>query len=413
MSETTTPPPAKAEPLFVLDLGANGGRLAPTSYEEIDRWIDTEQNLWSWFLQRHFGNHESYLRETVQLLQHARSQAQGAKQHHTVNSPQAQQHLDGSRANLEEAFVRRKLPHSSTPLAKRLENYRKDAGEKAASFFLSAQITPFNSPIQHQVHDLESWRGMLEGLMERFQLGIAVTKGRKQAAELSFEQLRVKVEQLVGEKGVAYEALHRDYQALAEAVRQAAEGQANCFSVAQGERDEEFAVLKQAHEQAMEALQKTFREELGMRAPAQYWLEKRKGHRLWAVVTGALSFVGIGGAAVGLGWQIHDLLQNTPANTQPETWRLAVLALIGVFSVWALRLLVRMFLSHLHLLTDAGERVVMVQTYLSLLEGDHLTSKEDRQLILQALFRPASDGIVKDEGVPFSLAEMLTRTGKA
>jgi hypothetical protein len=54
----------------------------------------------------------------------------------------------------------------------------------------------------------------------------------------------------------------------------------------------------------------------------------------------------------------------------------------------------------------------MTHTYLSLMEGDQLTSKEDRQLILQALFRPASDGIVKDEGVPFSLAEVLTRTGK-
>lgn len=217
----------------------------------------------------------------------------------------------------------------------------------------------------------------------------------------------------MGEKGLAYEALHRDYLGLAEAIRQVAQEHAQSFSMAQGERSEAFTTLKHEHEQAMEALRKTFREELALRAPAQYWVEKRKGHRLWAGVTGFLSFLGIGSAAVGLGWQIHDLLQNTPANTQPETWRLAVLALIGVFSVWALRLLVRMFLSHLHLLTDAGERVVMVQTYLSLLEGDHLTSKEDRQLILHALFRPASDGIVKDEGVPFSLAEMLTRTGKA
>ena len=85
---------------------------------------------------------------------------------------------------------------------------------------------------------------------------------------------------------------------------------------------------------------------------------------------------------------------------------------MGVFAVWGVRLVVRMFLSHLHLASDAAERVVMTRTYLSLLEGDRLSSKEDRQLILQALFRPASDGIVKDEGVPFSLAEVLTRTGK-
>lgn len=54
-----------------------------------------------------------------------------------------------------------------------------------------------------------------------------------------------------------------------------------------------------------------------------------------------------------------------------------------------------------------------VQTYLSLMEGEHLASRNDRQLILQALFRPASDGLVKDEGVPFSLAEVITRQGKS
>jgi Family of unknown function (DUF6161) len=72
-----------------------------------------------------------------------------------------------------------------------------------------------------------------------------------------------------------------------------------------------------------------------------------------------------------------------------------------------------MFLSHLHLSTDAAERVVMVKTYLSLLEGDHLSGDEDRQLILQALFRPASDGIVKDEGLPPSAFEFLTRQSKS
>jgi hypothetical protein len=54
----------------------------------------------------------------------------------------------------------------------------------------------------------------------------------------------------------------------------------------------------------------------------------------------------------------------------------------------------------------------MARTYLSLLEGDRLASKEDRQLILQALFRPTSDGIVKDEGIPPSALEFLTRQSK-
>jgi hypothetical protein len=413
MSEIATPPPAKAEPLFVLDLGSNGGRLAPTSFEELDRWIGVEQNFWSWTQQRNYGNHESTAKEAMQALQNAQNYSQQGQQQKSSNPQHAQQQLEACKSQIQEAFVQRKLPHTSTPLAKRVEAYRKEVSDKAASFLLSTLITPVNGRAQYQVLELDGWRGMVEGLIERFQLGSAPAKGRKQAADQSFEQLREKAEQLVGEKTEAYESLHREYLELAESIRLKAAEQTTNFAKGQGERQDAFEQLTEEHKQALEALRKTFREELALRAPAEYWDKKRKGHRLWASVTGGLSFLGIGGAAVGLGWQIHDLLQNTPLGSTPETWRLAVLALIGVFSVWALRLVVRMFLSHLHLLTDAGERVVMVQTYLSLLEGDRLSSKEDRQLILQALFRPASDGIVKDEGVPFSLVEMLTRTGKA
>lgn len=71
-----------------------------------------------------------------------------------------------------------------------------------------------------------------------------------------------------------------------------------------------------------------------------------------------------------------------------------------------------MFLSQPHPPPEVAERGVMAQTYLSLLDGKHVPEGEDRKLILQALFRPTSDGIVKDEGVPFSLAEALTRSGK-
>jgi hypothetical protein len=51
------------------------------------------------------------------------------------------------------------------------------------------------------------------------------------------------------------------------------------------------------------------------------------------------------------------------------------------------RILVRLLLSNIHLLTDAGERVTMVQTYLALLKRGKLKDDE-RMFILQTLFRP-------------------------
>ena len=413
MSEIPATPPAKAAPLFSLDLGDNGGRLAPTDHAELVRWIQTEQNFWIWIQQQSFGSHENNQREALSQINAALKCAQQSQQHTQSNPQNSQQQLDACRDRIQQAFLQRKLPHSSTPLAKRVDAYRKEAGEQAASYFLAVGMNPATSRGQIQATEFAAWRGVFEGLLERFQMPQAAAKGKKAAAEQSLDQLRAKAEQLLGEKTEAYDALHREYQSLAESIRSAAAIQASGFESAQSQRQSDFDHLKVDHEGAMEALRKTFREELALRAPAEYWKTKREGHHKWAWVTGAVSFSAIGGAAAGLGWQVHELLNKTPAGAVPDAWRLAVLALIGVFTVWALRLVVRMFLSHLHLLTDAGERVVMVQTYLSLLEGDRLTSKEDRQLILQALFRPAADGIVKDEGVPFSLAEALTRSGKS
>lgn len=411
MSEITTPPTAKAPPLFTLDLGDNGGVLAPTNHGELIRWIQAEREWWVWLQSRSYGSHDNFQREALGQISEALSLAQDSQQYIDSNPQHSRQRLDVTRERIQQAFAQRKLPHSSTPMAKRVEAYRQEAGDQAASYFLAVSMNPATGQQQFQAADLPAWRGLIEGLLERFKPTQSFATGTIAATEQSMHQLRAKTEQLLGDKTVAYEALHRDYLSLADSIRSAANDQASDFATTQGQRQSKFEQLNAEHEKAMEALRKTFRDELALRAPAKYWTTKRDGHFKWAWVTGGVSFVGIGGAAGALGWQIHELLAKTPTGTAPEAWRLAVLALIGVFTVWALRLVVRMFLSHLHLLTDAGERVVMVQTYLSLLEGDHLTSKEDRQLILQALFRPAADGLVKDEGVPFSLAEALTRTG--
>lgn len=410
MTENTEPPAPPPEPLFILDLSENGGRFAPTSLSQINTWVQTEQAFWSW-INRNNGNHDQGVKQALTQLTTALNQASQAAQHQVSNPQHYQQQIVAIQATLQDVFVQRKLPHSSSPLAKRIEAYRKDAGDAAASYFASVFVPPQQGH-NFQPQELGAWRGLVEGLVERFSLSSAPQKGRKQAAEQSFEQLRVKAEELVGEKTTTYDALHRDYGSLAEGIRTTAGEQKTQFDTAQTQREGDFEKLVTEHKQEMESLRKTFREEIALRAPAEYWETKRTGHVLMARITGGLSFAGIGGAAALLSWFVHDLLRTTAPNTAPETWRVAMLVLIGLFTVWGVRLLVRMFLSHLHLTTDAAERVVMVRTYLSLLEGDRLASKEDRQLILQALFRPASDGIVKDEGLPPSMFEFLTRQPK-
>jgi len=68
--------------------------------------------------------------------------------------------------------------------------------------------------------------------------------------------------------------------------------------------------------------------------------------------------------------------------------------------LWTMRILVRMMMSEHHLGVDARGRESMAHTYLALLEDKGATSTEDRAIVLAALFRPITDGLVKDDALP-------------
>lgn len=86
--------------------------------------------------------------------------------------------------------------------------------------------------------------------------------------------------------------------------------------------------------------------------------------------------------------------------------------MLAVLGFWFIRILVRIFLSNIHLENDAAERVTMAKTYLALIRSNSLSKDENIDTVLVALFRPTGDGIVKDEGLPPSAIEFFTKLGK-
>jgi hypothetical protein len=78
-------------------------------------------------------------------------------------------------------------------------------------------------------------------------------------------------------------------------------------------------------------------------------------------------------------------------------------------ALWVLRIFSKLFLTHVHLQIDSGEREVMTETYLSLLRDGSGIATDDRTIILQNLFRPATTGIVHDETMPPNMVELLNR----
>jgi hypothetical protein len=120
----------------------------------------------------------------------------------------------------------------------------------------------------------------------------------------------------------------------------------------------------------------------------------------WAV----LEFGGLGNLTV----TALNVAEKSTADTAIFLKFAAIGAAVTTIVFWIGRVLLRIYLSDRHLLSDAEERVAMILTYLAL-SNDGKVETSDRALILAPLFRTASDGIVKEEGPDASVAGLMAK----
>lgn len=158
-----------------------------------------------------------------------------------------------------------------------------------------------------------------------------------------------------------------------------------------------------------EAIKSAYLEAMELHAPIDYWKKKAENHErrqkrmTLSLASAAICVIALPVAAlwaVSYGW--------IPTTTLPAgspDWAvilgpakgLVAAILTSAVSIWALRIISKIYLSERHLAQDARERVTMITTYLALIK-ERAASDADRGIILQALFRTTSDGIVKDDG---------------
>jgi len=147
-----------------------------------------------------------------------------------------------------------------------------------------------------------------------------------------------------------------------------------------------------------------YTEYMRLKAPVDYWSKKADAHDRGGIIWGIVSLFWILVAGAAQAWIIWNLFQFAVTSAETHTdipvTVLSSLGALGLLSttvyLWISRILVRLFLSEIHLGMDAKERVVMVQSYLALSYEDVVES-EQRAIVLSALFRPTQDGIVKDD----------------
>lgn len=181
-----------------------------------------------------------------------------------------------------------------------------------------------------------------------------------------------------------------------------------------------YETLEHNLQSEMEAAINAYVGAQAIKGPVTLWTDKQTEHQARAESSMKrfyLGLAGTGGVVVALmalvaffPQQIAELLSPvgctaaTPEHCDGFSFKgMALVAgALTIFTLllWVTRLQMKVYLSERHLALDARERQAFAQSYVGLLgEGDTTEeAKEQRALVYAALFRPTSDGIIKDEG---------------
>ncbi len=434
---------------FSADFGEHGGRFGWASHEEITQWVRKLQNDWNWISKQRNNSSQAVwqainqpLNNVTQALNQAITHRNQGQEQHAISQ------LSSAKSELENLI--RPYPWLLPNQSRRLfvEGYR-DTGQPIEAALIVAhwmqQDFNNNAPIRQLINAILAWELHERGIKDRMKTENAALKRLAGDMQSALTQLQ---ESELAQSG-RFDELHGQ-------IFDQTTTQQNTFDTSQVQRDTQWQEKLSGMQAELQNLKDTYDKHMALAAPVEYWDKKREKHGRWTVV----SFVATVVCMVALGWTLHNELQDigkvveekrtaaiasstkisTPvpaassnssrnvefaASKDPipqvvqqmtllesaATWKIGSLVLLVTLSFWFIRLLVRIFLSNLHLENDAAERVTMAKTYLAMIRDDALPKGENISTVLAALFRPTGDGIVKDEGLPPTAMEWLTKLG--
>lgn len=176
----------------------------------------------------------------------------------------------------------------------------------------------------------------------------------------------------------------------------------------EGHRSEWNEFLETA-EKERKGLEEAFKEHVRLDAPATYWREqaasasKTAKRALAAFLAGALAVVVLS-IVFGPGLLERLATVDGAGSFAP----LALVSIPALTALWGLRHAARLFVANLERSADARTRETMATTFLALTKEQGDIGKEERLLVLEALFRPPAAART-DDGHFGGALEILTR----
>jgi hypothetical protein len=390
----------KSSEFFSVDL-SNGRRFSFRSIDEIESWISQQKSFWDWFLRPRFelgpgvenlrmsyvnafNNMNTRLNEWRQKPQ---DEAAASRLHAVI-----QQTYEGT-----SKIVLADHPWATS--AKQIADSNVIAGASALATFADVPV---------EVDSRSAVEGIVEAILARD--GIS-----KKSPQLVFQT----ISKFVGEGEQKIKQGVDEWRRLSDEASRSTEASNSASAQQRKELAQQWFTLSErinrGVEAAVQSIQKTentYKEQMHLQAAVDYWTSKADVHRKAERASRRLLVrytliapLGLIAFLVGLSVAVGVM---GSADTGAYIKFGAIGAIATTIALWIARVLLRIFLSERHLLTDAEERITMIKTYLAL-ANESKVDAADRALVLAPLFRSAADGIVKEEGPDASLAGIIAR----
>lgn len=417
--------PKEKVPYLSVEFGEQGGHHEWKNHEEVVNWITQLQNQWSWMNSvGHQPTHNVWSTISSNCNQITSNLQQAINYRNQGNQQAADNHLISVKNSIE-SFIRPNpwlLPNSSQ---RRFVEEIRDTRHKLEAGLIVANWMnqDLNGvPIRYVVNALLQWELYERGIKDRMKT--ESTSLKKLAGDMQTTLTQYQEAERTQTK--RFDTLHGEL-----AYQQAA--QQKSFDENEQKRTDAWVLQSNTAKQELDNIKNTYDQHMAIAAPVDYWERKRIKHRNMTWASGVAVIFGMIGVGLFLTSKMENISKtlavsdsatqlSTASSVQAAssvvtstsasaTWQLGIFLMLAVLSIWAIRLLVRIFLSNMHLENDAGERVTMAKTYLALIRSDSLSKEKNIDAVLAALFRPTGDGIVKDEGLPPSAVDFLTKLG--
>lgn len=386
---------------MTVDLGANGGKHTWRTADEAKAWYSAEEKQWEWLhtARMEHPNSERVRRLRQQIHQQFEQELQQARQHEGHSD--ASRHGQSLVATIQRAYSSSSanpLVHSSSAEGQFLLSLQKE-NQRIAAHALAFVMNMLDGSRPQEAEE-----GIFRTLL--FRHGF---KDRMEGEAHALAKLHAEWSAHIdGAKNEHRSLTARQSEGMtaADKTRQESKDAFASFLADSAKANEDE---RKKHATKMGELERVYNEKMALHSSITYWKTKATSHKKLSFWFGGFAFFGFLLVGASLAVMIWHYVGNAKL-LEVEFWKLSTLAIFATVGVWFLRVMVRLLLSNIHLYTDATERRTMLLTYLALLREQKGPKDDERTLILQALFRPSSTGIVKDDAAPPFMAEWLKRT---